>query len=54
MKKFIRRELAQKIRVKHVPDLEFLIDETPDHVARLEELFKEIHKNDNDGNEGSK
>jgi ribosome-binding factor A len=53
MKKFIRGELAQKIRVKHIPELDFFIDETPDHVERLEELFREIHKNDNEGNKGS-
>ncbi len=47
----IRTELAQRIRIKFVPELKFFIDDTLDYVEKIEGLLKEIHKkNDNKTN----
>lgn len=47
MKGFIRSELAHKIKIRFVPDLQFYIDDTADYVEKLEGLIKQIHKDDN-------
>lgn len=49
VKSLIRSELAHRIRMKFVPDLDFYIDDTPDYVERIEDLLKKIHKDDNEG-----
>ncbi|MCU7502609.1 MAG: 30S ribosome-binding factor RbfA [Ignavibacteria bacterium] len=45
-KGLIRAELAHKIQVKFIPELDFYIDDTTDYVERIEDLFKKIHKDD--------
>ena len=47
LKKFLRMELAKKVRLRHVPELFFFIDDTLDYVEKMENIFKDIHKNDN-------
>lgn len=42
----IRAELAHKIQVKFIPELDFYIDDTTDYVEKIEDLFKKIHKDD--------
>lgn len=42
----IRAELAHKIKVKFIPELDFYIDDTTDYVEKIEDLFKKIHKDD--------
>jgi ribosome-binding factor A len=48
----IKRDLA--VRVKHqlrrIPEIKFFVDDTLDHVFRMEEIFKQIQeeKKDND------
>lgn len=46
LKGFIRTELAQRVRLRFVPDLFFFIDDTLDYVEKIEKLFKEIHDNE--------
>ncbi len=46
IKKLIRAELAAKISLRSVPDLEFFIDDTMDYVEKIDSLFKKIHKDD--------
>ena len=48
MKGMIRSELAGRISIRFVPELEFFIDDTMDYVEKMEGLFKKIHENDND------
>ncbi len=48
--KFIRSELASRIRIRYVPELKFFIDDTLDYVEKIEGLIKKIHENDNKGN----
>jgi len=43
----IRSELAHRIRIKFVPELKFLIDDTLDYVEKIEGLINEIHKKNN-------
>ena len=46
IKKLIRTELAGRVLLRAVPDLEFYIDDTSDYVEKMENLFKKIHKDD--------
>jgi ribosome-binding factor A len=40
----IRTELANRIRIKFVPELKFFIDDTLDYVEKIEGLLSKIHK----------
>jgi ribosome-binding factor A len=44
--KFLRSELAHRIRIKFVPELKFFIDDTLDYVEKIEGLIERIHKED--------
>ncbi|MEO0557563.1 MAG: 30S ribosome-binding factor RbfA [Bacteroidota bacterium] len=47
----IRHALAQRIRhqVRRIPELRFFLDEGPQKVARMEELFDQIREERGDG-----
>lgn len=47
----IKKELAARVKqqLRRIPELKFFLDETLDHVFKMEELFKEIKK----GEEGT-
>ena len=42
----IRTELAHRVRLRRVPELEFLIDDTLDYVEKMEDIFRKIHSDD--------
>lgn len=44
----IKRELASHVKhqLRRIPELKFYLDDTLDHVFRMEELFKQIKKED--------
>lgn len=46
----IRRELAARIRkqVRVIPELQFFLDDSLDYVFKMEQLFNEIKKKDED------
>lgn len=45
----IRMMLAERINyLRRIPEIYFYLDETLDYVERIDQLFKEIHKNDNE------
>jgi ribosome-binding factor A len=50
----IRHALAQRIRhqVRRIPELKFHLDESQQHVARMEELFDQIREEREDRGEG--
>lgn len=50
IKKMLRTEVAQKVKLKHIPELFFYIDDTLDYVEKMENIFRKIHKNDNEEN----
>ena len=43
---FVRRQLAQRLRLRRVPEIAFVFDKSVAHQARVEELLQEIHAND--------
>ena len=44
-KGFIRRSLADRIELRHIPDLEFIYDESIEYGKKIEEIIEEIHEN---------
>lgn len=42
---FIRRCLADRIDIRHTPQLEFIYDESIEYGKRIEDKIKEIHEN---------
>lgn len=43
---FVRRQLAQRLRLRRVPEIDFVFDKSIAHQARVEELLQEIHAAD--------
>jgi len=39
---FIRRELGKSLRLRRVPELRFLADETLEHALRIERILREV------------
>lgn len=48
----IRSILAGRIRLRFMPSLEFVLDDTLDRVDRINTLIKQIHRDDADKNGG--
>lgn len=46
----IKKELASRVKqqLRRIPELKFFLDDTLDHVFKMEELFKEIKKGEED------
>lgn len=52
---FIRHELAQVMRMRTVPALQFVLDDSLEYGAHMEELFSKIHREEAaDGDPGDK
>lgn len=49
VKGLIRGELAHRIKMRFIPELNFYVDDTTDYVEKMENLFRQIHK-ENDKN----
>ena len=45
-KGFIRKELSERIEVRHTPELEFVYDDSIAYGKRIEDKLKEIHGRD--------
>ncbi|HWP99029.1 MAG TPA: 30S ribosome-binding factor RbfA [Vicinamibacterales bacterium] len=43
---FLRRLLAERIRLRRAPELEFRFDESIERADRIERLIQEIHRDD--------
>ena len=43
-KGFIKKTLADRIELRHIPELEFIYDESIEYGKRIEEKIKEIHE----------
>jgi len=43
-KGFVRSSLASKLNMRHVPDLEFVYDESIEYGMNIEQKLKEIHE----------
>jgi ribosome-binding factor A len=51
---FLRREIGQRLQLRHVPKLEFYWDEVVDSGIRIESILDEIREDPDAGSEGSK
>ncbi len=51
---FLRREIGQRLQLRHVPSLEFYWDEVVDSGLRIESILDEIREDPSAGSEGSK
>jgi ribosome-binding factor A len=40
---FLRRQVGRRLRLKHVPELQFLYDETIEQQDRIERIIQDIH-----------
>ena len=40
---FIKRELARRLRLRYMPDVEFLYDESFDYGSRIDSILKELN-----------
>ncbi len=45
-KPFVRRQLAGRLGLRRMPELQFRFDQTVEHQARIEQLIHEIHEED--------
>jgi len=43
---FLKRELAQRLDLRYMPDLKFFYDESIDYAARIESLLKAVTNQD--------
>jgi ribosome-binding factor A len=43
---FVKRELAQRLGLRYMPDLKFFYDDAIDRGARMEQLLKLVNKNE--------
>lgn len=44
---FIRRELCNRIDIRHMPELEFVFDESIEYGKKIENIIEQIHEEDN-------
>lgn len=49
---FLRREIGQRLQLRHVPSLEFYWDEVVDSGLRIESILDEIREEPGEGSEG--
>jgi len=45
-KPFVRRQLAGRLSLRRMPEIEFRFDQSVEHQARIEQLIHEIHEED--------
>ena len=45
-KKQIRMHLGQNMHIRFVPDLDFYFDDTIEYASRIDEIIRDIHKDD--------
>ncbi len=53
-KNFIRNEMAPHLKVRFIPELRFFIDDTFEYAQRIENLLKQIKKDRDEDDSGSK
>ena len=40
---YIRRELAERVEIRHIPELQFIYDDSIDYGQKIEHILEEIH-----------
>ncbi|MEK7802909.1 MAG: 30S ribosome-binding factor RbfA [Deltaproteobacteria bacterium] len=43
---YIKRELGNRLKLRHIPELIFKFDDSLEYASRIEEIIKDIHKGD--------
>lgn len=43
--KFIRRELSDRIDIRHIPELQFVFDESIEYGKKIENIIEQINEN---------
>lgn len=43
---FIRREIGHRIQLRHVPEIQFIYDNSIEHASHIDELLEKIKKDD--------
>lgn len=43
---FIRKELADRIEIRHIPEIEFIFDESIEYGNKIEKIIEKIHEED--------
>lgn len=51
---YLRREIGQRLQLRHVPSLEFYWDDVVDSALRIESILEELREEPDAGTEGSK
>ena len=46
-KGYIRKLIAQRLRLRFTPEISFSLDDTSEYVQRIEDIIDKIHKEDN-------
>ncbi len=41
---YIRSELVERLQLRRVPDMHYILDQSQEHVERIEQLLKEVKK----------
>lgn len=41
---FIRKELAERVDIRHIPELEFIYDESIEYGKKIEDIIEKIHE----------
>lgn len=44
---FFRSLLADRLKIRHTPELKFIFDESIEYAQNIEKIIKEIHEKDN-------
>ena len=43
---FIRKELMDRVEIRHIPELEFIFDESIEYGKKIENIIEKIHEQD--------
>ncbi|HOE72007.1 MAG TPA: 30S ribosome-binding factor RbfA [Deltaproteobacteria bacterium] len=43
---FLRRELSRELRIKHIPELSFIYDESFDYGSKIDEILEKLEKDE--------
>jgi len=41
---YLRHQINERMRLKHIPELKFHLDTAPRHAMELEDIFRQIHE----------
>ena len=44
--KFIRRALADRVEIRHIPEIQFVYDESIEYGKKIEDIIEDIHNNE--------